>query len=183
VLEFFAVFEVAEFPASFGIVPDDVVPVSEFAEPPAFADSGHAFEVLVHLSVAAVEGDTFGRPKSFAFPNIEYYTSFSSSVEIHGKGSVYSSTGILSNYGSGGIVSIPGLSQNKTTGYRNNNPSPGHNNVSDTNGLPMDATTNHSRKTSLHLYQAQSRHRKTPASLPHTESHEIQWEEEKFQRL
>jgi len=38
-------------------------------------------------------------------------------------------------------------------GYRYNNPSPGHNNVSGTNGLPMDATTNHSRKTSPQLNQ------------------------------
>jgi hypothetical protein len=39
-----------------------------------------------------------------------------------------------------------------------NKPNPGYNNVSDTNDLPTDATTNHSRKKGLHQRQVQRTH-------------------------
>jgi hypothetical protein len=42
-------------------------------------------------------------------------------------------------------------------GYIYNKSNPGHNNVSDTNALPMGATTNHSRKRCLHQSQVQRR--------------------------
>jgi hypothetical protein len=47
------------------------------------------------------------------------------------------------------ILSNLGLRQNKILEQRHNKPSLGHDNVSDTNDLPMDATTSHSRKTGL----------------------------------
>jgi len=116
-----------------------------------------------------VEVDSPGRPKFLAFPNVDPYASFSSSVEIVGEESVDSPTGARTNYGLCSILSNLGLHQNKTLEQYDNNPSPGHNNVSDTNDLAMDATTNHSRKTSLPLHQEQRKHRPHQASLPHPE--------------
>jgi hypothetical protein len=54
------------------------------------------------------------------------------------------------------------------------NPNPGHNNVSDTNDLPIDATTNRSRKKGLHQCQGQRRHTSL-VSLSSLVVRQIQW--------
>jgi hypothetical protein len=143
--------------------------VADVAEPQASVDIAVVFVVLVHVSVVVVEVDSSGRPRFFAFPNIDHYSSSSSSVEVVGEESVRSSIGARTNYGLCSILSNLGLHHNKNLGHGYNNPSPGYNNASDTNDLPMDATTNHSRKTCLHLYQEQRTHRTYQASLSHPE--------------
>ena len=149
--------------------------VADVAEPQASVDIAVAFVVLVPVSVVVVEVDSSGRPKFLAFPNVDHYASSSSSVEVVGKESVHSPTGARTNYGLCSILSNLGLHQNRNLEHCYNNPSPGYNNVSDTNDLPIDATTNHSRKTCLHLYQEQRKHRSYQASLSHPEVPEIRW--------
>ena len=61
-----------------------VVSVADVAEPQASVDIAVAFVVLVPVSVVVVEVDSPGRPKFFAFPNVDHYASFSSSVEVVG---------------------------------------------------------------------------------------------------
>jgi hypothetical protein len=55
--------------------------VADVAEPLASVCSALAFDVLVPVSVVAVEVDSSGHPKFLAFPNVDYYASSSSSVE------------------------------------------------------------------------------------------------------
>jgi hypothetical protein len=57
-----------------------------------------------------------------------------------------------------------------------NNPSLGYNNVSDTNDLPIDATTNHPRKKGLQQYQEQRRH-SSQVSLSPLEVRQTEWVE------
>jgi hypothetical protein len=45
--------------------------VADVAEPQASVDIAVAFAVLVPVSEAAVEVDSSGRPRFFAFPNID----------------------------------------------------------------------------------------------------------------
>jgi hypothetical protein len=66
------------------VVEPGVVFVADIAEPQASVDIARAFDALVPVSVVAVEVDSSGRPRSFAFPNIDYYSSSSSSVEVVG---------------------------------------------------------------------------------------------------
>jgi len=56
-----------------------------------------------------------------------------------------------------------------------NNSSPDHDNVSGTNDLPTDATTNHSRKTDQHLCLEQHKHRPYQESLSLGVVLEIGW--------
>ena len=128
------------------------VSVADVAEPQASVDIAFAFVVLAPVSAVVVEVYSSGRPKFLAFPNVDHSASPSSSVEVFGREFVHSSTGARTNYGLCSILSNPGLHQNKNLGHCYNNPSPDYNNVSDTIGLPMDATTSHSRKTCLRLY-------------------------------
>jgi hypothetical protein len=161
-----------------------LVSVADVAEPQASVDIAVAFDVLVPVSVVSVEVDSSGRPRFLAFPNVDYYASSSSSVEVVGQESVHNSIGVRANHGLCSILSNPGLHHNKNLGHDYNNPSPGYNNVSDTSDLPIDATTNHSRKTSLHLYKEQHTHRSYRATLLHPEVPQIQWVvAEKFQYL
>ena len=141
--------------------------------PGVAVDIAVAFVVLVAVSVVAVEVDSSGRPRFLAFPNIDYYASCSSSVEVVRKKSGHSPTGVRTNYGLGNILSNRGLHQNKSLEHCYNNPNPGHNNGSDTSHLHRDATTSHSRKTCLHLYPEQHTHRPYQASLPHPADHKI----------
>jgi hypothetical protein len=141
-----------------------VVSIADVAEPQAAVDIAAAFVVLVPVSVAVVDVDSSGRPKFLAFPNVDHYASSSSSVEVVGEESVHSSTGARTNYGLCSILSNLGLHQNKNLEHCYNNPNPGHNNVSDTSDLPIDATTSHSRKTDLPLYLGQRKHRPYQAS-------------------
>ena len=129
-----------------------LVSVADAAEPQAFVDIAVAFVVLVPVSVAVVEVDSSGHPKFPAFPNVCHYASSSNSVEAAGKEFARSSIGAHTNCGLCSILSNRDLHRNKNLEHRHNNPSPGHNNMIDTTGLPTDATTNHSRKTCLHLY-------------------------------
>lgn len=59
-------------------------PLADVAEPRASVDTALAFDVLVPVSVVAVEVDSPVRPRFFVFPNIDYYSSSSSSVEVVG---------------------------------------------------------------------------------------------------
>ena len=62
----------------------EVVSVADAAEPQAFADIVFAFDALVPVSVVAVEVYSPERPMFFVFPNIDYFASSSSSVEVVG---------------------------------------------------------------------------------------------------
>ena len=59
-------------------------PVFDVAEPQVSVDIAVVFVVLVPVSVVAVEVDSSGRPKFFAFPNICSFPNRSSSVEVVG---------------------------------------------------------------------------------------------------
>ncbi|MDQ7788338.1 MAG: hypothetical protein RDU01_12105 [Thermodesulfovibrionales bacterium] len=167
-----------------GVVFVSLVSVADAAEPQASVYIALAFYALVPVSVFADEVDSCGRPRFSAFPNIDYYASPSISFEVVGEESVHSSTGVRTNYGLGSILSNLGRHQNKNLGHCYNKPNPGYNNVSDTNDLPMDATTNHPRKICLHLYQEQSTHCLYQAVLSHPEVPQIRWVgAEKFQYL
>lgn len=61
-----------------------VASVADVAEPRASVDIALVFDVLVPVSVVVVEVDSSARPNFFVFPNIDYYSSSSSSVEAVG---------------------------------------------------------------------------------------------------
>jgi hypothetical protein len=105
-----------------------------------------------------VDLDNSERPKFLAFPNVDPFASSSSQLEVVGQESVHNSIDVHANDDLCGIFSNLGLHQNKILEYCHNKPSLGHDNVSDTNDLPMDATTSHSRKTDLHLCLEQHKH-------------------------
>ena len=153
----------------------EIVAVADFVESRASVDIAVAFPALVPVSVVAVEVDSPERPRFLAFANVDHYANSSSSVEVVRKESVHSSTRARTNYGLCSILSNPGLHQSRNLGHCYNNPSPGHNKMSDTNDLPIDATNSHSRKTCLHLYQVQRKHRSHQASLSHLEVPGIRW--------
>jgi len=147
------------------VVFDAVVSVPGVAEPRVSVGIAVAFAVLVPVSVVVVAVDNPGRPRFFAFPSIDYHANSASSVEVVGEESGHSSTGARTNYGPCSILSNLDLHQNRSLEHYYNNPSPGHNTVSDTNGHAMDATTSHSRKRGLHLSQEQRKHRQYQAAL------------------
>jgi hypothetical protein len=141
-----------------GVVFVAVVFVADVAEPQASVDIAVVFVVLVPVSVVVVEACSSGHPKFLAFPNVDPFANCSSSVEVVDQESVHSSIGAHANYDLCSILSNLGLHQNKNLEHCYNNPSPGYNNVNDTNDLPKNATTNHSRNRSLHQCQEQRRH-------------------------
>jgi hypothetical protein len=96
-----------------GIVFVALVSVADVAGPQASFDIALTFDVLVPVSVVAVEVDSSGHPRSPAFPNVDYYASPSSSVEVVGQEPVHSSTGARANYGLCSILSNLDLHQNK----------------------------------------------------------------------
>ncbi|MGE5300213.1 MAG: hypothetical protein ACM3MB_04525 [Acidobacteriota bacterium] len=155
--------------------------VADVAELQASVEIAVAFAALVPVSVVAVGVDSLGRPRFPAFPNVDYFASSSSSVEVAGQESVHSSTCARTNYGLCSILSNLDRHQNKNLGLAGNRPNPCYNNVNDTNGLPIGATTNHSRKKGLHLYQEQRTHLAYQATLSHPEVPEIRWVAERFQ--
>ncbi|MGE5285463.1 MAG: hypothetical protein ACM3OG_10890 [Actinomycetota bacterium] len=67
---------VAVFPA--------VASVADAAEPRVSADIALAADFSVPASVVAVGVDSSARPRFFVFPNIDYYSTASSSVEVAG---------------------------------------------------------------------------------------------------
>jgi hypothetical protein len=58
--------------------------VADVAEHQVSVDTALAFVVLVPVSVVAAGVDIYGHPRFLAFPNIDYYSSSSSSVEAVG---------------------------------------------------------------------------------------------------
>ncbi|MEN6318200.1 MAG: hypothetical protein ABFD82_05545 [Syntrophaceae bacterium] len=155
-----------------------VVFVADVAEPQASVDIAVAFAVLVPVSVFVVEVDSSEHPMFVASPNACSFPSPSSFVELVGEVFVGSSTGAHTNYGLCSILSNPGPRQNKNLELCYNNPSPGYNNVSDTNDLPMDATTNHCRRRCPRLRQGQHRHT-SQAALSTPVVRQIRWAAEK----
>ena len=102
----------------------------------ASVDIAAAFVALVLVFVVVVGVDNSGRPKFLAFPNVDYYASFSSFVEVVGRESAHSSTGGRTNHGLCSILSNLGLYQNKNLEHRHNKTRPRYKNVSDTNDFP-----------------------------------------------
>jgi len=147
------------------VVEPGVVFVADVSEPQASVGIPAVFDVLIPVSVVAVEVDSSGCPKFLAFPNVDHYANSSSSVEVVGEESVHSSTGARTNYGLCSILSNLGLHQNKNLEHSHNNSNLGYNNMSDTNDLPIDATTSHSRKTDLHLCLEQHKHHSYQVAL------------------
>ncbi len=135
-----------------------VVSLADVAELPASVDIAVASVVLAPVSDVVAEVDSSGRPTFVVFPNVDCYATSASSVEVVGDQSVHSAMGAHTNYGLCSILSNLGLHHNKNLEHCYNNPSPGYNTVSDTNHPAMDATTSHSRRTSLPLPQAQRKH-------------------------
>jgi hypothetical protein len=129
-----------------GVVFVVLASVAGVAEPQASVCIALAFDVLFPASVFAVGVYSSRRPRFRAFPNSDYYASSSSSFEVVRKESVRNATGAHTNYGLCSVPSNPDLHHNKNEGHNYSKPNPDRNNLSDTNDLPMDATTNHSRK-------------------------------------
>jgi hypothetical protein len=102
--------------------------------------------------------DIFPRSIFFLFPNIDCYSRLSNFAEDVDKESVGSPTDAHANDDLRSIFSNLGLYHNKNMGYIYSKPNPDHSNVSDTNALPMDATTSHPRKRCLRQRQVQRRH-------------------------
>jgi hypothetical protein len=168
--------EVVE-PDVFALASAAAAPEVVFAsEPQASADIAAAFVVLVLVSVVAVEVENSGRPKFLAFPNVDHFSSSSSSVELAGRESVHGSSGARTNYCLDRILSNPDRHQNKNLELSYNNASPGYNNGSDTIALPRSATTSHCRNIYLHLYPGRHRH-KSPAALSAPAVRQILWAE------
>ncbi len=152
-----------------------LVSVADVAEPRASVDIAPASDVLAPVYVVPVEVDSSECPRFPAFPNVDYYSSSSSSLEVAGEESVHSSTGARTNYDLCSILSNPGLHQNRNLEPCYKRPNPGYNNVSGTNDLAMDATTTRSRKKGPPQCQEQRTHRPYRASLSHPEAPQIRW--------
>jgi hypothetical protein len=152
-----------------------VASAADVAGPRASVDIALVFDVLVPVSVAAVEVDSSARPRFFFFPNIDYCSSSSSSVEVFGEGSAHSSTGVHTNHGPCSIFSNQDLYHNKKLGHFYNIPTPGYNNGSDTSAHPKSATTNRSKNRNPHQYQEQHTHWANQGSRSHPEVPQIQW--------
>jgi len=151
--------------------------VPDVAEPQASVDIAPPFHVSAPVSVVAVEVDSPGRPRFAAFPNVDYRASPSSCSEVVGEESVRSSTGVRANHGLCRILSNPGLRHNRNAEHCYNRPRPGRNNVSDTTGLPMDATTSRSRRTCLHRFRERRTHPPHQASRSLPEVPQMEWVE------
>ena len=148
-----------------------VVSLADVAGPQDSADIAFASAVLVPAFVAAVGVDSSVHPRFSAVPNSDHDPSSSSSAGVAGEGSVHSSTGVRTSYGLCSVLSNPGLHHNKNVVRSYNKSNPGHNNMSDTNRLPMVATTSRSRKKCPHLYREQRTHSsyqaaRSPAEVP-----------------
>jgi hypothetical protein len=61
-----------------------VFSVADVAEPQASVDIAVAFVVLAPVSVVVAELDSSGCPRFLAFPNVDHFSSSSSSVEVVG---------------------------------------------------------------------------------------------------
>lgn len=153
-----------------GVVSVAIVPVADVAGPQASGGIAPAFDALVPVFVAAGEVDSSERSRFRVFPNIGFYSRFSSSFEVVVEESVDSSTGVHTNCGLCSILSNPGQRHNKKLAHFHNKPNSRHKNTSDTNDRSRDATTNHPRKTYHRLYQEQRTHSSYQASRSHPEA-------------
>ena len=106
-----------------------------------------------------------GHPKSAASPSACSVPSPSSFVEFVGVEFVGSSTDALSNDGPGSHSSNLVVSFYKRTGPFDSRPNLRYSLVSDTSGLPKDATTTHCRKRCPRLRQGRRRHTSQAALL------------------
>jgi hypothetical protein len=80
---FALVFVAAELSPEVVFVAADLSPEVVFAsDPQASVDIAVAFVVLVPVSVFVVEVDSPGCPNFLAFPNVDHFSSPSSSVEV-----------------------------------------------------------------------------------------------------
>jgi hypothetical protein len=158
--------------------------VAGVAAPQASVGIFPAFDFSVVVSRVAAEDDSPGHPRFLAFPNGDYYASSSSSASVVCQESAHNSTGVRASHDLCSMFSSPGPHQNKNSVPGYNKPTHGYNNASDTNALPIGATTNRSRKTDLRLYREQHIHRLYQAALPHPEVPQIRWlAAEQFQYL
>jgi hypothetical protein len=123
------------------------------------------FDVSVPVSPVLTGADSAGHPMFLVFPSVDLYASSSSSVEVAWWESSHSSSGGRTNHGDCSILSSLGLNRNKNSEHGCSKPTHGRNNESDTNGLPMDATTTRSRKTNQRLYQEQRKRRSYQGAL------------------
>jgi len=131
---------------------------------------------LIAVSVVVlVDLDSSERPKFLAFPNVDYHASSSSSDGVVCPQSVHNSIDVHANDDLCSILSNLGQHQNKILEQSHNKPSLVHDNVSDTNDLPMDATTSHSRKIDPHLCLEQHKHRPYQVALLPQGVPEIRW--------
>jgi hypothetical protein len=136
-----------------------VVSTADVSEPQASVDIPVVFDVLIPVFVVVVvDPDSHGHPKFFAFPNVDCHASSSNFVEVVGQESVHSSIDVHAKNGLCSILANLGLHQNRILEHHHNNPNLYYNNVSDTNDLPIDATTSHSRRTDLRLCLEQHKH-------------------------
>ena len=156
-----------EAEASPGAVVFVVVSIAGAAEPQGSADTPVPSGVLVPVSELLVEVDSPVHPTFSVFPNTYYYARSANSVEGVGDESAHSSTGDHANYGLCNILSTLGLHHNRNSERCYNNPSPGRNNVSDTNHRATDATTSHSRKTGPQQHRGQRKRWVFQAALLH----------------
>ncbi len=139
---------------------------ADVSEPQACGSIPVASDGLIPASVVVlVDLDSAQHPKFFAFPNVYYHASSSSSDEVVGQKSVHNSIDVHANDDLCSVLSNLGLHQNKILEHRYSNSSLGYDNVSDTNDLPMVATTSHSRKTDLRLCLEQHKHRPYQVAL------------------
>lgn len=99
-----------------------------------------------------------GPPKSFVFPNIDQHAIPSSSDEVDAPEFAHNAIDVHANGDHDRIPSILGQHQNKILEHSHNKPNPYYSTVNDTNDLPIDATTSHSRKIDQHLYQEPHKH-------------------------
>jgi hypothetical protein len=127
------------------------VSIPGVAEPRASLDIAFPFAASVAVPVVSIEVYNSAHPKFLAFPNAADFASSSNFDEADCKELADNSTGARSNGALCSIFSNRGLYQNRILGLYRNNATPGHNTVSDTSALPMDATTSHHRKRYLHL--------------------------------
>ena len=141
--------------------------IADVSEPRASGDIPVVSVVLTPACVLAFEVDIAGRPRFFVLPKICFFANPASSGEVGHKESFDSSTGVRTNCGFCSNLSNVDRRKNRNLEHRRSSPSPGHNNVSGTSGLPRNATRNHSRNRGLHRYQGQrTRQASQAAPLP-----------------
>ena len=148
-----------------GVVFVVAVSAVDIPEPPASADIRVPFGSLLPVSFAVVEVDSPARPSSVAFPNVYYSATPASSAGVGSDRFAHNTRGAHTRHALCNALSIPDLYHNKNAERLDSRPSRGHSSVTDTNDRAMDATTSHSRKTSLSRYQEQRTRNRCRAAL------------------